>query len=838
MASRLRDGVERGFEAWGRRVEARPLAVLLACAAFVAFCASGLPGLSIDTSFEAFLRANDPVRLAYDAFRDRFGRDERIIVAIRRGPGPDATAEPGDVFDLEFLGRLRELHHAIEARTPYVEELTSLVNARDTRGVGDTLFVEDFLDPWPSSEADLARLRARARENPLFRNTVLSADARVTTISIEPWLYSAGPAAPDDLGGFDADGADPSSSATPGEPALLSSVESDEMVVRLREILAEFDGPGFEVHLAGPPVMMHDVSAAMMRDMPRFVALAIAMIGVLLYALFRRLVAVVAPLVVVVLSVVCTFGLMGWSDTRIHAPTQILPTFLLAVGVGDSVHLLAIFFERVRRGDDREDALARALGHCGLALVLTSLTTAAGLASFATAAVAPVAALGVFAPIGVLIALGLSLSLLPAIVRLWPGLDTGGREGTAAHDRLDRILAGLGAFAAGHPRAIVLFTALLWSVSAVGASRLALSHDPLSWLGPEAPIVRDTLAIDRDLGGSVSFEILVQTDARDGIRQPEVLERMARLGHSYETTPRDGLVAGQTTSLADVVKEIHRALNADAPQAYAIPADPRLVAQELLLFENSGSDDLEQLVDGQYRAARIAVRMPWRDAVGYVDFFDAADEAARRTLGDAARTSMTGIMALLIRAMSALTTSMATSYLLAFAVITPLMVLLVGKLRLGLLAMLPNLTPILLTLGLMGIAGFPLDAFSLLIGGIALGLAVDDTIHFMHGYRRERDRGASREEAVQATLLSTGRAMLITTCVLTLGFLGFVLSSMQNLVNLGILVGFAITMALAADVLLAPALLALVDDAPGARPAAPRQDARDDTRQDAREEPA
>jgi hypothetical protein len=148
------------------------------------------------------------------------------------------------------------------------------------------------------------------------------------------------------------------------------------------------------------------------------------------------------------------------------------------------------------------------------------------------------------------------------------------------------------------------------------------------------------------------------------------------------------------------------------------------------------------------------------------------------------------------------------------------MVLLLGSLRLGLLAMLPNLTPILLTLGLMGVAGFPLDAFSLLIGGIALGLAVDDTIHFMHNYRRERDGGAAREDAVETTLLSTGRAMLITTCVLSLGFLGFVLSSMQNLVDLGILVSFAIATAFVADVLLAPALLALVDDAPAARGAA------------------
>ena len=161
--------------------------------------------------------------------------------------------------------------------------------------------------------------------------------------------------------------------------------------------------------------------------------------------------------------------------------------------------------------------------------------------------------------------------------------------------------------------------------------------------------------------------------------------------------------------------------------------------------------------------------------------------------------------------MGAVVTSMATSYLLAFGVITPMLVLLLGSLRTGLIAMIPNAMPILLTLGLMGLVGFPLDAFSLLIGGIALGLAVDDTIHFMHNYRRYRRQGATLETAVETTLRTTGRAMLITTIVLSAGFLGFVLSSMNNLTNLGILVSFAVVTAFVADVLLAPALLELFD---------------------------
>ena len=557
--------------------------------------------------------------------------------------------------------------------------------------------------------------------------------------------------------------------------------------------------------------MIQDISAAMLRDMPRFVGLAIVSIALLLFALFRRVVAVVTPLIVVALSVTSTFGLMGWSGTSIHVPTQILPSFLLAVGIGDAVHLLTIFFERIRRGENREDALAHALGHSGLALVLTSVTTAAGLASFAGAGIAPVAALGLFAPIGVMIALALSLTLLPALIQLVPLGKPRGNANYEEENALDRALTGLGRFSTRNPLIIVGVSAVLIVAAAIGASRLKLSHDPLSWLPADSSIVEGTKYIDHTLEGSVSFEILLETDEVGGIRQPDTLTRMAKLGESFEQNRRDGLVAGQTTSLADVVKEINRALNEDRADAYTIPTDARLVSQELLLFENTGTDDLEELVDSEFRIARIAIRMPWRDAVRYTEFLDSAEAEATTTLEDVGNPTMTGILALLARAITAVVTSMAESYLLAFAIISPLMILLLGSLRMGLLAMIPNLTPIVLTLGLMGVIGLPLDAFSLMVGGIALGLAVDDTIHFMHNYRRYRDNGADLESAVETTLLTTGRAMLITTVVLSTGFLGFVLSSMHNLTNLGILVSFAVVTAFFADVLLAPALLALFD---------------------------
>ena len=796
----LRDRAEAAFTRWGHVVVARHWVVLAASLAVVAACMGGLPRVYLDVSFESFLDPDDPARIAYDAFRERFGRDEMILVAVDPGESLDERG----VFRADFLERLRELHEAIEARVPYVVDITSLVNARDTRGEGDTLLVEDFLDPWPEDAAAIAALRERALANPLFRNTTISAAGDVTAIVIEPELYSQVGVAEEDLGGFE------EAPAEGKEAPLLSGVESAEQVRALMTLIEEREGPTFRIHAGGSPVLLQTVGGSMARDMPRFALLAIAAIALLLFLLFRRVVAVVVPILVVGLSVASTFGLMGWAGASIHAPTQILPSFLLAVGVGDAVHLLSIYFERLRHGEAAEDALPHALGHSGLAIVLTSLTTAAGLASFAGAGLEAIANVGIFAPAGVLVALFLSLTLLPAILSIAPMRPPAAAGAAIEPNAFDRLLGGFGRFATRRPWVVVGATFAIAAVSAVGIARIGLSHNPLAWMSPASRVVGDMNFLDERLGGGISFEVLLETEPR-GAREPEVLTALDAFGRSLEEEARDGRIAGQTISLADVVKEIHRALNADDPEAYVVPQDRLLVAQELLLFENSGSDDLEDLTDSQYEVARLTVRMPWDDAIHYATFIEGVVAEVDERLDRFGDASVTGALALIVRAMHALVESLATSYAIAFAVITPLMVLLLGNLRTGLVAMIPNLLPIAMTLGVMGAFGFPLDAFSLMAGGIALGLAVDDTIHFMHNYRRYRRRGLPLEGAVDATLQTAGRAMLVTTIALSTGFLAFVMSSMVNLQDFGLLVAFAIACAFFADVLLAPALLAIFD---------------------------
>ena len=255
------------------------------------------------------------------------------------------------------------------------------------------------------------------------------------------------------------------------------------------------------------------------------------------------------------------------------------------------------------------------------------------------------------------------------------------------------------------------------------------------------------------------------------------------------------------------MKEIHQALNENNSAYYRIPQDRKIVAQEFLLFENSGSDDLERIVDSQFSQTRITIKTPWVDAVVCKRFIDKIQQQLSARFQDSVTFHTTGLMALLARAISAAIYSMAKSYLVAFVVITILMLVLIGNVKLGLVSMIPNLLPILTTMGIMGIFKIPLDINSLMIGSIAIGIVVDDTVHFIYNYQKYYQLTSNPYEAIRETMLGTGRALLITSLVLCTGFFILMLASLNHLVRFGFFTGITILIALVADFFLMPAIM-------------------------------
>ncbi len=279
-----------------------PIVIIILALSFA--LASQMRYLTIDTSNEGLLHPDDEILHTYNEFRDQFGRDDLLVMAVKSG-------DKG-IFSIAFLEKLQKFHNVLEEKVPHVTEINSLVNARNTIGEGDTLLVDDLLAKFPQNEQEMAALKQLVMSNPIYTNMLISADGTFTTVMLQSDTYSSGGSTEsgdddaladldDEMFGFDDELTDPESvsanSDTP--PAYLTDKENAKMVKVATEIAKEFNGPDFQIQMAGSPVVTHTVKQLMMADMKRFLRLAVLTIGISLFLMFRRITGVVLPLLIV-----------------------------------------------------------------------------------------------------------------------------------------------------------------------------------------------------------------------------------------------------------------------------------------------------------------------------------------------------------------------------------------------------------------------------------------------------------------------------------------------------------------------------------------------------------
>jgi len=802
--------IESRFEQMGRWIHVHPKRVILVMLLFFASLASNLPSIQVDTSTEAFFSENDQTRISYDKFREQFGRDEIVLALIH----------PKKVFDIEFLKKLKAFHEDLETEVPHLDEVQSLINVTAMRGEGGELIIEELMADWPEDDAGVKDLKERVLGNKFYRNFLVSEDGQYTTVVVRSNAFSD---VDKDMNqeeileeGF-SDEEDTSLSDN-DNPQLLTEEQNSEFVEAIQALAERHRNSEFPIDLGGSPVMVHDLKKAMFSDMPVFVLASLGVIALLLVILFRRLSGLVLPILTVIFSLLAALGLVAATGTKMTIVMQILPSFLLAVGIGYSVHLLVIYYRHLRDHGDKGEAIAFAMGHSGLAILITSLTTAGGLLSFVPVKVAPVSDLGLFGAAGVMLCVFFTLVLLPALLSVLPE----GKPAVVA-DKLymqetsrpqlsfaDRMLKGCGNFAVNQPWTVIVISVLIALMSSFGASQLRFSHNPIAWLPDNHSLRNATDAINDHMKGSAAIELVVERGEENAVKDPEFMKRLDEFNRFSEGTSYNRISVGKSSSIVDMVKEINQVLNEDREEYYRVPQDRGMIAQELLLFENGGTDDLESLVNTPFSKARVTLKTTWVDANQYTGLLLKLERKIEELFGQEKSYVVTGLIPIMVKTITFLMEGMLISYLIAGVVITLLMIFLLADFRLGLWSMIPNFLPVLVGLGVMGMLDLPLDAMSILVGSIAIGLAVDDTVHFMHNFRRNHHIHQDVQVAVEKTLTSTGRAMLLTTIVLSAGFFIFIISSMNNLISFGLITGLTIIIALFGDILLAPAMMALI----------------------------
>lgn len=772
------------FARLGTMIIHHPKKVLAVILILFAALITQLQYVRIDTSAESFLKPDAKSLIDYDKFRKEFGRDEFFIVVLTGV----------DVFSLDFLRTLKDIHESLSNDVDNLQSVESLVNVRSIYGDEDDLVAEDLLENFPTNQDELSTIKQRIRGKDIYYGRLLNKEEDTVAIFVKLIPYKIQK---------NADGTE--TFINFGDKEISHGSQQIKTVMdRYKAKL----GVG-KYYVGGTQELGAYMSEVIQSDFGSLTAAAVLMVAFVLGLLFKRASGVIIPIIIMAITITSTLAFMPILNYPMQVTTSIIPSFLLAVCIGDSVHILSIFFKKYDLGATKADALIYAYNHTGEAVLFTSLTTSVGLLSFVASDILPISSLGLFAAIGAMLALCLTLVLIPVLIILLPVKHKPYKDG-------DHLKAGglpykftrLSIFlATKHPYKVLAGGLVIGAVTLIFIPNLRFSQDSLSWFPEDNSVKQAVRVIESKITGSMPVELVIDTGTPQGALDPVLLQSLDKWLGSIRGATLNGVQIRSINSLVDLIKESNQAFNGNNPKNYIVPDDKELIAQELLLVEMDQADDLYQYTNKDFSKLHITLITPWNDAILFQKFIKELKQSYEKNMPNQADMHVTGVIPIFSALFAAMVKSAIQSYALSAFLITVMMMILLRNMLDGLIAMLPNFLPIMIVVAFMVIRDWPMDVFTVLIGSIAVGLCVDDTIHFMHGFKEGYKKHGNAAKAIEDTLMDTGKALMITSIVLFWGFLTFTLSDLSSMDNFGILTAMCIVFAIFFDFLLGPALM-------------------------------
>lgn len=714
---------------------------------------------TFDASIEIWFLEGDQGLTTYRQFLDRFDADEVTVFGIFTD----------DVFAPDVLADLDRITREIE-KAPHAHRVQSLTNIDTIRGVEGGIEIGPLVESLPVSASQAEAIRRDALANVMIRGGLVSADSKATAVVIE---------------------LDPKAADFTGKLELTDALEA---------IRKTYQRPGLKIYLAGTSVLDAAFYSYSNRDFSIFGPVTFLLVMFASFLVFRRISAAMILLAVVVITSIWIFGLMAALGIKVNVLSSALGGLILAIGIADTIHILADYYQELMKGKEPDQAASDSIRQLFIPCLFTSATTAAGMLSLTVSVLKPIRQFGWLAALAVTFAFLLSFTLVPAVLRLAKPPDSAfiARQKDGL---LSRLLAWLGRPTRKSAAMILIVTAPLMALSAWGLTTLEVGSNPMNYFKKGDPVRVETQLIDDALGGSATIEMLVHAP-NEGLKNPEILTRLDELQRWMNRQP--GVT--QTLSVVDSLKEMNRVLNDGDPAAYVVPDSRAKAAQYYLLLE--GEEDFGSYVQENYTTARITTRIRMSDSQQLVHDMPRVDaRLIQESERGGMQIEMTGLLALMARMEVYLLDSQFRSFLLAFCVITLMMILLLRSPRLGLLSMIPNLMPILCGMAFMGLMGITLDVGTVMIGSIAMGLVVDDSVHFLARLRRFRRAGRTLEDAVEGTITEVGRPIIVTSVVLAAGFSVLMLGSFAPNIYFGMVTALVILLALLFDLVVLPAVL-------------------------------
>ncbi|MGB1580749.1 MAG: MMPL family transporter, partial [Nevskiales bacterium] len=711
--------------------------------------------LKIDPSINNLLPADDPALKFHEQNLKRFGSDETVVIAI-------ANIQP---FTEQGMALLNGLHEKLLG-LPGVHKVMSLPKAPNLRARGDVLDVGTFAQADLSQANAAQQLHLDLQANPLYRGTLLSEDGQTTAMIVT--LKNA-------------------SQLAGGETAVVNAIR------QLSE--TQLADSGAELWITGTPVIKAATTEALLKAlrwcMP---GIAAVLAGFLLLA-FHSVRGVLLPALTISIALLWVFGLMAMLGRPLNLITTLVPPVIMTIGLAYCMHVLSEYYSEWQEGDNIDEHIYKLLDSVGLPLLVTGVTTAAGFMALALSPLSAIREFALLSAVGVLSTVALSLTFLPSILRYLGCPPMGKLPGEAMFASL---ASGLANFDVSKRRMIMVLALLLMAISLYGASGIKPGTNYIDNFPPESQVRQDFAAVNAGLGGANNFSIVLTGAVPEAFIEPAVLAEVKALQHWLDEQPE----IGATQSMVDHLMLINRSLHEGDPNYFRIPDNATETAQ-LLMF--GGGDELKAFVDTGFRHAQIKLRTPVQNTEEIEALVQRIEERLQ-DLSPIISGQVTGSSVLITRTVDAIVSGQWLSIGTALFVVYLVLGTLFTSWKVGLLAMLPNALPVVFYFGALGYAGITLNTTTSLVACIVLGIAVDDTVHYLARFNAQARDKASELKATYSTLRNLIRPITLTSATLVAGFLVLTSSDLRSHVEFGALAALTLAVAWVSDVVLTPAL--------------------------------
>jgi len=711
--------------------------------------------IEMDNSLKAWFSATDPNYIVYEDYRDTFEGGRSLIVALRCE----------DIFSLDVLNYIKQKTEEFEA-LHRVKQVHSLANANKVIGTSEGIEINPLLSEL--KENNLHKTREYALEDELFRGYLVSQDGKFTALVIT----------------FED----------------MPSEETDRAVRQVRKIAYRGKPENLEVFLSGDMRIYSEFNRFTKQNQKILPLLVIPIISIFIFILFRSLSKVFVILLVIGMSLCWALGFYSVLGYTFNVVTGMLIPLVITLSIATSIHIME-YFSEVRRNYNKKEAFIHTLKYITIPCFITSITTAFGLLSLSISNIDAVKHFGIGSAAGIMFAFFISIVIVPLFLTLLPS-----SKNTKEARAREHFLQGISQLNERSFKYILVMAVLGFIFFGWGVTKVKIETNQIEWFPKKENCYKSAMLVDRNLSGIGDMEILIKGEV-DLLKEPDILKKMDNLSSEIEKLPR----VKKIISLADYVKRINKALKEDSPDYYKIPDSKYLIAQELFLFtlSDDGREELDRIVTPDYSQGRISVKtesMPSQKSVILGNFLGRKAKDCFSETG--ASVTLTGTTYLYNLMDTYLLESQVKGFSLAFLLVIGVLFIAFWSVKYGGLSIIANLLPIIFIIGIMGWSGVALNTGTVMIASVALGIAADDTIHFISRFRKELKLNKfSVKDALRETTVSVGNAIIFTSMINIAGFLILLISGFQPTREFGTLIALTLFFAIIGDIVVLPSII-------------------------------